>query len=151
MLLRKPLPLWINVSLFAAAVTLIPLVGQRMRRRASPPRTLTEFTAPLSRCSPPLTVVPLFPDQPNSCVWVCARPQSREQLCGLARDPELVKTGHWQGIVFCERVGEGAMIPDEFIRDNWGEYALRIGPFLLFGDPDLLQRIRETFRSKPEA
>lgn len=151
MLPRKPLPLWINVSLFAVAVTLIPLIGQRMRRRASPPRTLAEFAAQISRCLPSLRVVPLFENKPDSPVWVCLRSHSREQLRGLPRDPDLVKSGHWQGIVFCEQVGKGAAIPEEFIRDNWGEYALRVGPFLLFGDPDLLQRIHEALGSEPEA
>ncbi|HTU89425.1 MAG TPA: hypothetical protein VMF69_04950 [Gemmataceae bacterium] len=35
------------------------------------------------------------------------------------------------------------MITDDFIREAWGEYGMRIGTFVFFGDPDLLQRLRE--------
>jgi hypothetical protein len=141
MLLRKPLPLWITVSLFAVAVTTMPLASRWLRRPVSSLHTLAELTARLSRSTPPLYVVPQFPDQPESWRWVCDRPQSREQLGRLVRHPDRVKTGHWRGIVFCERVGETSGMTDDFIHDNWGECGMRIGPFLLFGDPDLLQRI----------
>ena len=141
MLLRKPLPLWIPVSLFAVAVTMTPLASQWLRRPDSSLCTLAEFTARLSRSTPPLYVVPQLPDRPESSMWVCDRPQSREQLRGLVRHPDRVKTGHWRGIVFCERAGELSRIPDDFMHD-WGECSMCIGPFVLFGDPDLLQRIR---------
>jgi hypothetical protein len=54
-----------------------------------------------------------------------------------------VKAGQWRGIVFCQQDGEQCWILADFIRDNWGEYGMRIGPFVFFGDPELLQRIRK--------
>jgi hypothetical protein len=143
MLLRKPLPLWINVSLFAGAIAMIPLAGLWGRRPVSTPRTLSEFTERLSRSMPSLHVVHQFPGRPECPVWVCTRPQSREQVWGLIRAAECGQ--QWQGIVFCERMGPTWVVEaeDEFIRNNWGQYGVRVGPFVLFGDPDLLQRIRD--------
>lgn len=143
MLLRKPLPLWINVSLFAGAIAMIPLAGQPGRQPVSPPGTLTELSERLSRCMPSLHVVPQFPDRPECPIWVCTRPQTREQVWGLVRATELAE--QWQGIVFCERMGPAWVVDaeDEFIRENWGKYGMRIGPFVLFGDPELLQRLRD--------
>ena len=143
MLLRKPLPLWTAVSLFAVSVATISLSSRLWRQSADSPRTMTELRARLSQCTPPLAVVPQFPDRTESSMWVCTSPQSREQLSRLYRDPGRAKRGQWQGIVFCERMGEEGGIPDDFIRDNWGEFGTRIGPFVLFGDPVVLQRIRE--------
>jgi len=143
MLLRKPLPLWINVSLFAGAAAMIPLAGQLRRQPVSTPATIAELSERLRRCTPRLHFVPQFPDRAELPMWVCAGPQSREQLWGLICDPERVKKGQWHGIVLCKGTTDFCQIPDEFIRDSWGEYGMRIGRFVFFGDPDLLQRIRE--------
>lgn len=143
MLAQKPLSLWISVGLFAVAVTLIPLAVQRQCGSVSSPRTLAELAARLSQGTPPLHVVPQFPDRLEDTFWVSTTLHSREQLWGLGRQPELAKKGQWQGIVMCESRGKGSVILDEFIEENWGEYGMRVGPFVLFGDPDLLQVIRK--------
>ncbi|HTU89406.1 MAG TPA: hypothetical protein VMF69_04855 [Gemmataceae bacterium] len=142
MLIRKPLPRWSSVSLFVVVVAMIPLIGQARRRSISPPDTLTELAARLSQCTPPLHVVQLNTDMPEGPMWVCARPLSREDLWGLIRAKERAQAGQWQGIVFCERRGVNFVIMDDFI-EVWGPYGMRAGPFVLFGDPNLLQRIRE--------
>ena len=142
MLIRKPLPLWISVSLFVGAATMIPLTGQVRRRPVSSPDTQTELAARLAQSTPPLHIVRMYPDRPEGPMWVCDRPQSLENLRGLIRDPKRVQAGRWQGVVFCQRMGEKTVILDDFIRDNWGECGMRVGPLVLFGDPELLQRIR---------
>jgi hypothetical protein len=60
------------------------------------------------------------------------------KLPGLMKDP--ARMGEWQGIVFCERVGN----PDtaEKRAENWGSAALQAGPFVFFGDPQLREEIR---------
>lgn len=141
MLIRKPLPLWISVSLFVVAVTMIPLTGQ-VRRPASPPDTQTELVARLSQSTPPLHIVRLYPSRPEGPMWVCDRPQSVEDLRGMIRDPHRVQAGRWRGIVFCQRLAGKSVICDEFIRDNWGECGMRVGSIVYFGDPELLERIR---------
>jgi hypothetical protein len=61
-----------------------------------------------------------------------------EELNGLVKDPRQV--GRWAGMVFCEPVptDEAAEVRAEVMGDG----VLRVGPFLFFGDPQLLQEIR---------
>ncbi len=141
MLLRKPLPSWIGVSLFGIAVSMMPLAGP-LWRQPTAPHTMTELTARLSRGTP-LHIVRQFPDRPEGPTWICTRPMSHEELWGMIRTPERVKASQWQGIVFCERLRPEwvADMEEEFIHTVWGEYGMLLEPFVLFGDPDLLQRI----------
>jgi hypothetical protein len=74
-------------------------------------------------------------------MWVCERPQSLEHLHGLCCDPNRVNEWQWRGIVFCQRDGKQGIILGDLIR-FWGKCGMRIGPFVFFGDPELLQRIR---------
>lgn len=150
MQLRKPLPLWFPVSLFLVTAAMIPLLGQARRRSVSEPQTVTKLTARLSRCTPPLHFVSMYPSRPEGPMWICRRPQAIEYLRAMVRDPSRVQAGRWNGIVFCEPKRGKALIDDEFIRDHWGECGMRIGKLLFFGDPDLLERIREAIIDKEE-
>jgi hypothetical protein len=143
MLLRKPLSLWIYVSLFVASATMIPLANWLRCRPTDPERTLSELKVRLSQCTPPLYVVPQSPHFPESAMWVCNMPRSREQLCGLICHAKRVERGQWEGIVLCQMRGEVAVIEDDFIHDQWGKYGMRIGQLVFFGDPDLLRRIHK--------
>jgi hypothetical protein len=142
MLRRKPLSLRMSVGLFAIAVGMIPLIGQSRRQPVSPPSTLTELAARLSQRTPPLHVVLLHQRKPEGPMWVSIGPRSPEFLQGLVCDPKRATAGQWRGIVYCQRDGEKYRILDDFIHDHWGEYGMRIGPFVFFGDLELLQRIR---------
>jgi hypothetical protein len=68
-----------------------------------------------------------------------------EELNALLATPEQV--GRWRGTVFCERLHQPGS-RDEALR-HWGGCGLRAGPFVLFGDPDLLDRVRAALA--PEA
>jgi hypothetical protein len=140
MLIRKPLPIWISVSLFAVSVATAPQAVRMLRRPAEPPRTLAELVALLSHRTPPLYTVRQFENSPENGMWVCVRPRSREEFPCLIRAPEYAH--RWEGLVFVERNVNSFSIPDDFIRDKWGVYGTRVGPFVLFGDPEVLQRIR---------
>jgi hypothetical protein len=77
---------------------------------------------------------------PVEGLYLCERPQAREQLQRLVRAVEY--SDSWRGVVFCEcnkRLGE---VSDEQMAD-WGEHGMRLGPFVFFGDPALLRRIRQ--------
>jgi hypothetical protein len=151
MLLPKSWPLWTGVSLFAVAVVMVPLTGLRLRPPVSPPRTLTELSARLSQSTPPLYVVSQFPDDPASAMWVCTMPRSREQLgaVNFFCDPKCVERGQWQGIALCQIRSKALWIEDEFIAEHWGQYGMRIGKLVFFGDPDLLQHIRAAILAEP--
>lgn len=45
----------------------------------------------------------------------------------------------WRGVLFCERVGESSAT---HLTDQWGEQCLAVGPFLFYGDTELLHRVR---------
>jgi hypothetical protein len=69
-----------------------------------------------------------------------------EKLVVLRRDPGAAAA--WKGTVHVERDrGYG-----ETDAGGWGRHGLRAGGFLLFGDPDLIRRIRECLpRTEPAA
>jgi hypothetical protein len=55
----------------------------------------------------------------------------------------------WAGVVYCERVrypADRERVVEYEYRDevvqSWADCGLRAGPFLFFGDPELLARIR---------
>jgi hypothetical protein len=72
-------------------------------------------------------------------VYLCASPRERGDLQKLPRLARLA--GRWQGVVFCQREGTGApLTPDDLA--SWGEHGMVAGSFVLFGDPQLLARVR---------
>jgi hypothetical protein len=57
----------------------------------------------------------------------------------LSKDPRLID--RWRGSLYCER-GPGGDAWSDLAR-QWGHLCLISGPFLFFGDPELLARVRE--------
>ena len=150
MLLRKPLPLWISVSLFVTAVAMIPLIGQVRRRPVSLPSTLTELTVLLSHEVPSLYMVLVIEDHPENGFYICTQPQPREKLFRLQRGFEIACKRKWQGVVYCERTDHPCGIIEEHFVQGWGEYGMQIGSIQCFGAPALLRRIHEAiFDQKP--
>jgi hypothetical protein len=146
---RNPLPLWIVVSIFLAAVTAVPLTcGLRSRSATSPPtvtesRTFTELAEVLSQAAPDLHVVPTMKNGSLEMgFYLCTDARSWEQLTSVSRSYR--RADKWQGLVCCERIGHA--FPEWEIQE-WGEHAMQIGPFLFFGDPDLLRRIDQIIRN----
>ena len=140
MLARKPLSVWLSVSLFIVGAAVLPLAYRLLRRPAPPPHTLRELTELLSQKAPSLYVVAEVEKNPEGGIYICTQPQPREQLSELIRNPEAIGTsprGRWQEIVFCQRIGTMGQVDIQ----SWGEYGMRIGRLVFFGDPDLLQRI----------
>jgi hypothetical protein len=138
---RRPLSPWILGIVFTLCAVAVPLTCQLLSPPAAPPRTLTELTERLHRAGLSLDVVPLTDNSPEKGLYLCERPQPREQLQRLRRAVEL--GDRWNGIVFCEMnhpLGE----VDQAEWERWGEYGMQLGLFVFFGDPALLRRIRQT-------
>ena len=139
MRVRRLLPRWSLVIAFALCAAVVPLAHRLLHPHADPPRTLAELADLLRQSEPSLYVVPMTDHDPEAGLYLCERPRPRERLQQLRRLPE--SADRWRGVVYCEwnrRLGE--IEEDELGR--WGDYGLRIGPFVLFGDPNLLGRIR---------
>src|SRR5262249_55096043 len=58
-----------------------------------------------------------------------------DDLNHLYKHPSRIQ--EWRGVVYCERVGHS-----EPILRLWGDHYLVAGPFVFFGDSELLERIR---------
>jgi hypothetical protein len=137
---RRPWTRWALAIAFAVCAAAVPLAHRLLHRHAEPPRTLAELAALLRQSEPPLYVVPMTDLGPEAGFYLCERPRPREELQWLWRAAEHGE--RWRGVVFCERgVHLGEIEESEWQR--WGEYGLRLGPFVLFGDPALLRRIRQ--------
>jgi hypothetical protein len=142
---RNPLHLWIVVSIFLAAVTMVPLASRLRSRPIAPPtvtqlRTLTELAEVLTQDAPEWRVVPSAKDGSlERGIYLCTDSRSWKQLSSVTRTCE--HANKWQGVVYCEyQGGEISSIPEKDI-EMWGEHTKHIEPFLFFGDPELLQRI----------
>jgi hypothetical protein len=59
-------------------------------------------------------------------------------LNALKKDPNHI--GAWRGVLYCERVGEGDAT---HLTNQWGYHCLAVGPFLFYGDADLLRQVRD--------
>jgi hypothetical protein len=62
-----------------------------------------------------------------------------EDVAELSTDPTRIE--RWSGVVYCERSRDG--LDAEVRLEGWGGCCLQAGPFLFFGDPSLLARIRD--------
>jgi hypothetical protein len=75
--------------------------------------------------------------------YLTAAPASWEALNHLPRTPE--RAGRWRGVAHCRRYGV-----ERPVADGWGEHGLAAGPFLFFGDPELLAQIRVALQEREE-
>jgi hypothetical protein len=72
----------------------------------------------------------------NAYLTTEAKPAA--ELYGLITDRHTMH--HWAGVVYCERCRRYEA--REVCLELWGDCGLRAGPFVFFGDPELLARIR---------
>jgi hypothetical protein len=63
-------------------------------------------------------------------------------LDSLPKDPK--RLARWRGTLYCER-GPGDHWPD--LQEQWGDDCLVVGPFLFFGDRELLGRVRAALKA----
>jgi hypothetical protein len=59
-------------------------------------------------------------------------------LNALKKDSEHIH--EWHGVLFCERVGERDATP---LTNQWGNHCRAVGPFLFYGDAELLRQVRD--------
>jgi hypothetical protein len=77
-------------------------------------------------------------------VFLAVPGKTFEDLAGLLMDPASID--RWNGAVYCE---ECPRFEARDLEGLWGDCALRAGPFVFFGDRDLLARIQEALRDVP--
>jgi hypothetical protein len=150
-MIRHPLPQWIVVGIFLTAVAAVPLACQIRTGPATPPttttemRTLTELAQLLSQAAPEWRVVPTAKyGSLGVTMYLCKDSRSWKELSWIRHDSK--HTDKWQGVVYCERVGNIISFPETEIQ-MWGEHAMQIEPFVFFGDAEMLRRIDKVIRN----
>jgi hypothetical protein len=76
----------------------------------------------------------------NRGAYLTTTDQPWERLNGLLKNPDAID--EWEGTVFCVRATQAPEDEDPRL-EMWGDCGLRLGPFLFFGDRQLLARIRD--------
>jgi hypothetical protein len=91
-----------------------------------------------------LRVVPTFEKAPvNNGAFLTTTDDPWSRLNSLHTTTEQIET--WKGTVSCHRLNPGSC--GHVYVDLWGDNASCVGPFLLFGDPELRARIQAALAS----
>jgi hypothetical protein len=144
MLARRSLPLSLIVTVFLVSIAAVPFSRKLIRSSSPIPSTIPELMQSIRKSAPHLHIVLLRDHLPDEGIYLCERPYPRERLRQLLRVPECAH--HWRGIVYGERADRLGVIPPEELA-SWGEYSMQIGPLLFFGDPALLEYIRQALHA----
>jgi hypothetical protein len=72
-------------------------------------------------------------------VYLTTSPRTFDEVNALYKSPEAQDA--WRGVVYCE-VTSAAVQQD--MLDQWGPLGMAAGPYVFFGDPELLRAIRAT-------
>jgi hypothetical protein len=121
---------------FAVAAVSVPLLSR--------PHRAADWDAPkliarLESQGLPLYLLYNLPGNDEGGCYLSTRPITREEASKLALIPGRVE--QWRGIVFLFLQKQGIfLLLDEEI-EAWGECGLRLGRWVLFGDPELLKKI----------
>lgn len=127
------------VVILAALATLAFAVGRRQPSLLPGDGSVAGLARHLESRGLPLRLVPASRSGADANAYLTASARRWEDLNGLPKDARRV--GDWVGAVYCERV---VSEDDAEVRlAVWDGACLRAGPFLFFGDPALLARIRQ--------
>jgi hypothetical protein len=136
-------PRYCLLSTTVLALTLMALpLGQHLRNRTDPPLTLDgwdirELAEHLNRTG---LAVRLRTSQKDGTLanttFLTTADESWEELNRLVKDSKRIT--EWRGTVFCERAEKEER---EWLLRLWKGHCLAAGPFVFYGDDELLERI----------
>ncbi len=145
---ESKLSLWafrLLASVLVTGALVVHCVGRRTASPATPARPLDGWDIPrlvayLNGKGLGLRVVSTLKGGGGTEVMAFLSTTDRgwEELTRLPRDRSQV--GRWRGTLHCERGPGGGDWAD--LQRQWGDCCLVVGPFLLFGDRELLGRVR---------
>jgi hypothetical protein len=72
----------------------------------------------------------------SDSVFLLAKPRDFGDLNVLSKNPSRIR--EWDGVLYCERIGRD---PDALV-EQWGANCMIVEPFILYGDPALLEQVR---------
>ncbi len=136
---------WPLASVLVAGALSVHCVGRRTGSSAAAAAPLGDWDIPrlvayLNGKGLGLRVVPTLKGGGGSdrLAFLTTTDQGWEELSRLPRGRPQV--GRWRGTLYCERGPAGGDWDD--LTAEWGDCSLVVGPFLLFGDRELLGRVR---------
>jgi hypothetical protein len=83
--------------------------------------------------------------QVHNSAFLTATDMDWAELNVLPKVPE--QAGRWRGTLYVERVWDRQQ--RDVRTDVWGDSCLAVGPFLFFGDRDLLPRVHDALTTRP--
>lgn len=139
--MRRPLIRWLLTATSMGAVLLVVALGQRTREPATPTMddwSLSELVAHLNRAGLELRMVsPQQNGDIGKAAYLTPTDKGWHDVNALTKDPRRI--GEWRKIIYCESVkGRDPSV----LMSQWGENGLVVGPFLFYGDRELLMRVR---------
>lgn len=82
--------------------------------------------------------------EPSRAAFLTTTEQKWQRLNRLVKSPHFID--RWQGTLYCER-GPGGKAWTDLSR-QWGDYVLVVGPFLFYGDPQLLVQVKAVLEKR---
>jgi hypothetical protein len=149
--MRQPRAHWILSAGFVASVLLATSLGKRSASPTTPPVPLNdwdvlELAVYLNRAGIRLHVVSTVQaGGVQNTAFLTTTNRTWHELNHLTKNAKLLD--RWQGILYCERV-ESDDIRKQ-LADQWGELGWSAGPFVFYGDPELLSRVRAVLLDAP--
>ncbi len=145
--------LWLLASVLVAGVLFVRCVGQRTRSHATAAAPLDDWDIPrlvayLNDRGLGLRVVSTMKGGGGSdrMAFLTTTDKGWEELSRPVRGRSQID--RWRGTLHCERGPAGGDWDD--LARQWGDCCLVAGPFLLYGDRELLGRVRAALSDLPQ-
>ena len=149
--MRRPRAHWILSAGFVASVLLAVALGTRTASPRTPPLPLNDWDVPelvdyLNRAGLRLRAVPTAYDGAiQNTAFLTTTDKSWHEFNHLIKNDN--QLGRWKGVLYCERVESDDM--RGLLAHQWGDFSWSAGPFLFYGDPVLLERVRAVLFDAP--
>jgi hypothetical protein len=144
--LRAP---WIVLAGVLSSVLLVASLGKRTTNPTTPPLppldnwNVFELADYLNRAGIRLSVVPTAREGVvRNAAFLTTGQKDWHECNRLRKDGK--QPGLWRGILYCERVESDNLRRQ--LADQWGELGWSARPFVFYGDPELLTRVRAALR-----
>jgi hypothetical protein len=134
---------WFLAACFSGIVLLAVTCGKQQVGPAASPLPLDdwhilEMVAHLNRAGLKLRLITVSKHGAiGPSVYLTATKKEWEELNNLHKDHQIID--RWKGVLYCERVT--GYDPSEMMQ-SWGDDCLLIGPFLFYGDAEMLAHVR---------
>jgi hypothetical protein len=146
------MPRFARYGLCFAAVAAMALLVASVRKRGADATSvsgsiygwdISELAAHLNRMGVEVRLRAVAMDGPiANSAYLTTTAKEWKDLNALPKDAKRIR--EWRGTLYCERVGESDAT---HLIEQWGDHCLAVGPFLFYGDAEMLERVRKALAS----